>query len=348
MDTFCVLPWYNKELTASGKFTHCCWLKKDYDIKKIRADLLAGVQTSACSDCWDLEKNNQKSRRQQENEFLDYKIDKDIEKIQQDCVNNNHKVLLYQLTTSNVCNQACVSCGSLASSKWADLEKKMGKDPHTFFQIDLNQKDNVIDYGSARRVSLLGGEPFFDSATFEILEKLLEHNNNDCFISLVTNGSIALTQEKINFLSRFTDLSICVSVDGIGPVFEYMRWPGKWPTLIENIAQYRTLTKNISISYTISSLNALYYNETVEWFQQNELPYNHNMVTGPIWLSLNHAPIEIKKILMQKKNGISDLVKLNGSEISLEQYAKQIKDQDQVKKINVKDYLPEVAAIINS
>ena len=85
----------------------------------------------------------------------------------------------------------------------------------------------------------------------KLLEQLKEHNNTDCFISLITNGSIWLDDKKLEFLKNFTDLNICISIDGINSRFEYMRWPGKWNRLLENIEQYQKICQgNISISYT--------------------------------------------------------------------------------------------------
>jgi hypothetical protein len=70
MDTFCVLPWYSLELPANSP---CCLLSRFADIKQVKHDLLTGVKSPACGKCWDLESQGNKSRRQFENEFLDYK-----------------------------------------------------------------------------------------------------------------------------------------------------------------------------------------------------------------------------------------------------------------------------------
>jgi sulfatase maturation enzyme AslB (radical SAM superfamily) len=163
---------------------------------------------------------------------------------------------------------------------------------------------------------------------------------------LITNGSIQLSTQQINLLKNFTDLNICISIDGVGPVFEYMRWPGKWNNLLENIKQYKTIAKNISISYTISSLNAMYYNETVDWFQQNNLTYNHNVVSSPEWLSLENMPNILKQHLNQQDNFIKMYCKPNGIEVDLEVLTQNIIKQDHAKKINIKDYMPELAAVI--
>ena len=341
MNTFCVLPWYSQEFDKH--ITPCCLLPSNYDLDQIKQDLLNDIQTPACNKCWKLEAVGQQSRRQQENIFLDYKLDRDINLISQDCKDQRHETLLYQITTSNLCNQACISCDSRLSTKWAQIEQKMGRAPHPPQYFDHHN----INYSKAKRISLLGGEPLFDPRTFEILKKLADNNNTNCFISLITNGSITLSSQQIELLKQFSDLNICISIDGIGSVFEYMRWPGNWGRLISNLDQYRGITKNISASYTISSLNALYYDQTVEWFEQNNLTYNHNIVSSPAWLNLKNMPVEFKQHLADKKNFISNFCNISGGEISIDAVAYNIKLQDTAKNIKLQGYLPEVWQLIN-
>jgi hypothetical protein len=342
MDTFCVLPWYGLELPWKSP---CCLLPKNADIDQVKQDLLAGIKTPACSKCWTIESQGNKSKRQLENEFLDYKLDRDLESIKKDCVTTEISPLMYQIQTSNLCNQACVSCDSGASTKWGEIEKRMGITPKQLTKINLQNID--INYSTAQRVSLLGGEPLFDPTTFTILEKLVEQKNTDCFVSFVTNGSIALSHSKLELLSKFTNLNICISVDGIGSVFEYMRWPAKWPMLLENISRYQKITENVCISYTISSLNVLYYQQTIDWFNSQGIRYNHNMVNEPAWLSLDLMPMELKKLL--DSNAFAQpWLDINGNEISLREYQEKIHAQDQAKQIDIKNYLPEIAIIFDS
>jgi sulfatase maturation enzyme AslB (radical SAM superfamily) len=340
MDTFCVLPWYSTELPAN---TPCCLLPKDTNVNQLKIDLLAGTKSPACSRCWTVESIGQKSRRQLENEFLDYKLDRDLHLIRYNCATTQITPVIYQITTSNLCNQACVSCGSMASTKWAEVERKMGATPINLTEINLEETD--INYSSARRISLLGGEPFFDPKTFTILEKLVEHKNTDCFVSIITNGSINLKQTQLDLLSKFTDLNICISVDGIGPVFEYLRWPAKWDQVIKNIADYQKITKNISISYTISSLNIFYHDQTVNWFTQQGLRYNHNIVNYPNWLSLTAMPVELKELLSENSFA-APWASITGDEIDLAEYKNKIQAQDLAKRIDIKNYLPEIARIL--
>lgn len=342
MDTFCVLPWYSKEISQT--ITPCCLLGPGYDLEQIKNDLLSGIQSPSCDRCWKIEASGQQSRRQQENAFLDYKLNRDLSKIQQDCEQGLATTILYQITTSNLCNQACVTCNSMFSSKWAEVERKMGLTPKKLFLIDTEHLD--IDYKNAQRIELLGGEPLFDPNTVEIFNQLLKHNNTNCMVSLVTNGSIELSPLLKDLCSQFTNLNICVSIDGIESVFEYMRWPTNWHTVIENLAQYKQVCKNLSVSYTISSVNALYYDQTVAWFEAQQLPYNHNMVYTPSWLSLATAPVQLKQRLIANNNFVSKFSQINSQEQTLDQYWHKLQQQDSAKKISLDKYLPELARVI--
>lgn len=342
MDTFCVLPWYSVELPRNNP---CCLLPKDTDIDQLKNHLLNGVKSPACAKCWTLESNGQRSRRQYENDFLDYKLNTELTELKNQCANGTTTPLVYQIKTSNLCNQACVTCDSRSSTRWARYEEKMGIKPAPFFKIDLQKTQ--IDYARARRVSFVGGEPFFDSQTFDILEQLIQHNNTDCFITFITNGSVTLNQTQLDILSRFSDLNVCFSIDGINSVFEYMRWPGNWDTLIHNLKQMQELTTNISVSYTISSVNVLYYQETIEWFRSQNLKYNHNLVTNPSWLSLDCMPVEIKQLVTDVEFA-RPWTKITGKEISLTDYYNKLHAQDLAKNIDIKNYLPELAVIFDS
>ena len=344
MDTFCVLPWYSSEIRYKQTVA-CCLLPKNHDIELIKKDLLNGIRNTACSKCWDLEDKNKTSRRQQENTFLDYKLNRDLGFIKEDCEKNNHSINLYQITTSNLCNQACVSCSSRFSTKWAEIDRKMGNIPTQNFTLNVDSLN--INFYTAKRITLLGGEPLFDTASLIILKKLVDAGNTNCFVSFVTNGSIELSMQQFDLLSKFSDLNICISIDGIESRFEYMRWPAKWPVLLKNLEMYSSLTKNISVSYTVSSLNAIYYDETVNWFKNNNLSHNHNLVHAPNWLSLSNMPSKIKKQL--KNNNFVSLFcnNINDNEISIEMINQQITLQDQAKKIHIKDYMPEVWQLLN-
>lgn len=340
---FCVLPWYSKEINGT-ETSPCCLLPKKQDVAQLRKELLNGIAAQACEKCWNIESQGKDSRRIQENRFLDFKLDRDIELVEQDCINGNYKTLMYQITLSNLCNQACVTCNASNSTKWGELEYKSSNRPILVQKNDAQQLD--IDYANARRIYILGGEPLFDPGLKTLLQKLLDAGNDSCFLSFVTNGSVRLSKEIKTVLKSFKDLNICISIDGIEKRFEYMRWPGKWSELLLNIDDYQSAANNnISVSYTVSAVNAIYFDETVEWFESRSLRYNHNMVYSPHWASIAKMPVPIKTYLKDHEF-FQPWIDINGQENPVDVFLQELEKQDMYKKISLQEYMPDLYKLI--
>ena len=279
-DTFCVMPWLGKEIYQNGVVGHCCWLSPKYNIDTVRQELASGIQSSACAKCWAAESNGETSRRQQKNILADTLYDLSIENIQQQCT--EYTPTIYQITTSNVCNAACIMCSGAWSSRWETLLGKAKKRTITDDMLDQ------IDFDTARYVELLGGETLLESKNIEILSRL----NSDCVVSIITNGSIELSDQLYTVLKKFKQLIICVSIDGTGRVFEYQRWPLKWDTLLENLEKYRQLQCWLSVNFTLTNVLLPYKQQTIDWFNSENLPYSITVVETPSYFSPSNPVTE--------------------------------------------------------
>ena len=200
-----------------------------------------------------------------------------------------------------------------------------------------------IDFKNLKILSILGGEPLYDRNIYRILQLLIDNSNLDCFINFVTNGSVTLTDSQLDMFAKFKNLGICVSIDGIGPVFEYMRFPLKWPKLLENIAQYKTVASHVSVSYTLSNVNILYYKETVDWLNSQGLLFNHNLVTYPAHYNINSLPESVKATpaishFFRKHQPTDDLL--------FNQAVTDLTTQDQLKKISARDFVARFTDLI--
>lgn len=335
-DYFCVLPFFGAEYTPNGSTTPCCLLPKDTNIKQLQTEMLAGQRPVACQKCWALEDQAKTSDRQLKNSSFDFYTNRDIQYIEKDCRDGNFSLRILKLYTSNLCNSTCVTCGAVASSAWATLKKVKT------FQIISQDRLDLIPYTDLVMLSFVGGEPLVEKKNFDILEQLISVGNTDCFISLTTNGSIQLNQKQQSILKQFKNLNICLSIDGIEKRFEYIRYPLKWDILLENIDFLKSLDIDLFVSYTISNLNIFYYNETVEWFNKQELRHNHNLVTYPNHFSVDALPKKIKLGLKQ------ELFRQHSDDddINFSLFLKEIQQQDQLKNISIKDYLPEFYELI--
>ncbi len=309
-NTFCVLPFYGLELQPTG-VTPCCLLPNGTDIKQVRRDSLTGVQNPACDKCWSLEAENKISNRIIINKTFDFLTDQDISIVEHNCRDDYYSPEIVKLYTSNLCNSTCVTCGPRFSTAWSTLESK------PVYNI-LPDSRIKLDYDKIKIINFVGGEPLFEKKNYEVLNNLIQVGNTDCLIDIVTNGSVQLSDEQLNIIKQFKRVNFCLSIDGIGSVFEYLRYPLKWDQLVKNINTFQSLNINLSASYTVSKLNILYQDQTIRWFESMGIPYNFNPVHYPSYFSPTTTdPCELKKL------------------------KEELARQDLLKGIDIRDYLPE-------
>jgi len=168
----------------------------------------------------------------------------------------------------SICNLACVTCGPEASTRW---QQELG-----IPIVPGNPRD--IDQATIQKAKTMtgivigGGEPMLNHSS----ESMLEHLNSDQQINIHFNGTILPKQNFLDKSERFTHIRYCFSIDGIGERFEYLRWPAKWNTVVDNILWLvDTAPPNVdfSVNITVSQLNKEYYTEVVDWVIQT-VPQN--------------------------------------------------------------------------
>lgn len=350
-DYFCVLPFFGYEYYEDVGGSHCCLLPSTYNINEIRQDILNSKRSKWCAACWNLEDKGLKSDRLLKNATMDFYADRDIRFIEQDVKEGKYSEVLVKISSSNLCNATCTTCNSTSSSAWGALARHNGIESKPYSKISKSRLDN-IDFPNLVTLNLLAGEPLLEPITFEILEKLLESDNTECFVSITTNGSIILNTQKLDMLKKFKKLNINVSVDGLGPVFEYLRYPLNWKEVVENIAVFRTIADTVSVSYTISNLNVLYHRETTKWFHDQNLDYILNPVINPSYFRPGALIDSVKQNILDTQGTTKDLdflLNTNNSpkdELDFHRMLAEVKLQDSWKNINIKDYLPEFYNLI--
>lgn len=355
---FCVLPFFGYEYSADNfvinKETHCCLLPNNYNIDSIKNDMLKGKRSPFCKACWDLEDLDLISDRQIKNSALDFHWDRDINLIEEDAKKGNYKPIMIKNITSNTCNSTCVTCSSSSSSAWAALENKMGIVPDLPWSMTKKEIFQNLNFKEIVMLNFGGGEPLYEKLNFYILEKLIENNNTGCFISITTNGSVNINNQNKELIKKFKNINFNVSIDGVGPVFEYLRYPLKWDKLLENLEFFRSITDNVNVSNTTSNLNILYYYETAAWFEKQGLKYHYNPVTFPSHFSPSALPKLIKNKLLDRHNYAKEMEFFIGKphtkkdDLDYEKMLEAIKKQDQVKGISIQDYLPEFCSMLDT
>jgi len=343
MNSFCVLPFFGVEIAQnSPNNIYCCRLAPGTDIEDVRNSIRKGQRSSACSTCWKLEDQGLDSERLMHNRAFDFYADRNIQDVETAAIAGEFSSQIIKLSTSNLCNSTCVTCNSTSSSAWAALENKKIQ-----YQLIPNSCLDTIEWQDIVQLSFVGGEPLLEKKNFDILSHLINLNNTDCFISIVTNGSTAIAHKQLEILSNFPNLNICVSIDGVGRSFEYLRYPLKWSNLTANLALFKTLAKHVSVSCMISNLNIFYYTEIVDFFKTENIDYLCKQIVDPNYFAPGNLPPVVKEKVLSNNSKYYNEVKtfLSSGAYSEELFAKtkeEIKRQDLLKDINVANYLAEI------
>lgn len=182
-----------------------------------------------------------------------------------------------EITTSNICNQMCVTCSGKYSSKWAPYEQtavnsgltwrnenhKFHTDVYKMTSADVDKVLELIP--QLQHLTIKGGEPFADPNNIKILEKVADTNPN-CRIEICTNFQL-VTDKVIDLLHRINDVHIQASVDGINEHYNWIRG-GNFNKTLNNINRYhRHSGRKVVIIATVSVYNWFHLTDLVEFWK---------------------------------------------------------------------------------
>lgn len=228
----------------------------------------------------------------------------------------------------NICNSACQSCNPRLSTKIGSL--------HRGNQILLDNS-NLLDRIPLHRVvevDINGGEPTISPNYQKLLENLPDQVR---VIRVNTNGGRVLPGIS-RLLQKKIAVIVTLSLDGIGAVHDYVRWPISWKTYLDTVSQYQSLREkhsNLILQSwtTLHILNAIDFDNIKDFTRAQRLDHDWAYLEQPRELSLKYT------------NSFSQAVKhldpmiISSLENNQDQVDQFIISQDKLRGINIKDYI---------
>lgn len=391
---FCALAFGSVNVTPSNKYIPCCSttpglisIKQDQrremspvnrinmdSLVSVRRSLLKGEWHPACKLCEREEKIASQSMRQIWNSTLK---EYDIPKVEQiDPIS----IRFVSIGFSNKCNSKCMMCGPSNSSLWNDEYKYIWKNnPIKYSEHDgvmsiTAHDDESIEilrsFPNVEHITLLGGEPTILSEHDALISYLITSGrSSNISLSYVTNLT-GISDSLIDSWKKFKHVSIMASIDGVGSVNEYIRYPFKWNKIDTNLRKVfelsRTGTIDVGLSCTASMFNCIGLADLFLYWCDMCTEYNQyvsvyvNKVVQPSYTATNimssaHREVSIAKLtslkeLLQNRDTIPDTIDVlidwmsqpvaNDSQIALSKHF--ITESDKFRNRSIKDYIPEV------
>ena len=260
--SLCPLPFAGAIVGPDGD-VQCCSISKDFlgnvndkpleeilatseKLKEIKREMLEGKFPNNCSDCYKKEEHHKTTNFENvSNRLYHIKVLKDAPfKLYE----NEDKFELQQvdLRWRNTCNFACVYCDENYSSVWAQIEGV----PDKMTNKAMNETFDFVkkNIKNLKTIYMAGGEPFLIKENLKIID-LIQQENPDLLLRINTNLSI-LTPKIYGQLKELKNVHWIVSAESTGDRFNYIRWPGNYTTLVNNIKKIQQLPHKVTINMT--------------------------------------------------------------------------------------------------
>lgn len=325
--SYCSLAWLGITTDPDGSLRPCCvsndhitkdngkpfnlgldTLEEIYNsnsYKELRRAMLNGEHIAGCSTCYNNEEYGRESKRLINNALFQDSVF--------DSVDSDLNIKYFDLRLGNLCNLKCRMCNptnsSLIEQELEDnpaLNKFYSKnkvelanwfDTEVFNQNINSQLNNVVS------IYMTGGEPTVIKKNYDILQRLIDagqHKN----ITLVLNTNLTNSNPIFyDLVSKFNKVIIQMSIDAVGDLDNYIRYPTDFDDVDRTIKDLIALKGNIQLRAgpVIQSLNL---NKLVDLFEYLEsfnriykkqvIDIRPGFVFLPNHLNIIHLPTEFK------------------------------------------------------
>jgi glutamate-1-semialdehyde 2,1-aminomutase len=166
------------------------------------------------------------------------------------------------------------------------------------------------DAKNIRKLYFTGGEPTLNKSLEEIIGFLSDVGSpEETIITFNSNGTI-YNHHLLENLKRFKVVLFSLSTDASGEYYEYIRYPGRWSTVVSNIEKLREFQHpiHVHIAPSIQALNVMNITELLKFSDEQDLicELNNNFVTTPKHLAIYMLPEKALKVAAERLRKYSD------------------------------------------
>ena len=282
-----------------------------------------------CVRCKDQEEIGLKSDRLQWTDFH-----KDL------LIDHGSDYLTVSMMLDNICNTACQFCSPHISSKLASLQ------PVPLKIRQVGSYEEKLPLHRITQIDLEGGEPSNSKNVKQLLTNLPQRVNT---IKMYTNARSFL-DELVPVAERGINIQISISLDGVGAVQEYIRWPTQWSEFCETIEQYKELqirfpdTVSLCFKTTTCALNIADVPNIINFAEKQNIVHSMSQLAYPQALHISYENSYTISARKQLEKSPSELCQKLAQGVATQKENQQeidkfIDQQDTLRKISIKDYI---------
>jgi glutamate-1-semialdehyde 2,1-aminomutase len=152
-----------------------------------------------------------------------------------------------------------------------------------------------------RMLSFVGGETLLSRAAKAIVRHLVDEGHaKNMALAISTNGT-TLSDEWLDLFGAFKRADISVSLEGMGPLNDYIRYPSKFSTILENIARMQKLPQtHLRLAIVVQAYNAMDLVPLLEHFEPLVISVYIGIANWPTQLSPRVLPPRARAIATER------------------------------------------------
>lgn len=332
-DTKCPLLWNHLHISLNSIQSPCChsqaykdlggWSKLNwgkFDSKKgihskqhkiAREQMRRGERVPMCEICYRREDKGASSPRTvhlKDYPDVDYKSEPtSIESI--------------DIKFDRTCNLGCRMCNPYSSSflnKELDTIAQQDRfaNEETEWNIDYAQDDKLelckqLVKDGLKVFKTTGGEPFLQKQFREFVDWCCENKYNEQLTLRITTNLTLLDLQLLDKMLSFNHLYLNISCDGVGDVYEYIRYPAKWQDFDQKFAMIKALREkyteeklDISVSTVLQIYNLHNLNAMKEYFDGYDWLIDLDCKPDGTELSVENLPHDVVYNFVQDNHWI--------------------------------------------
>jgi len=306
-------------------------------MKEVRKNMLSGIWSPECGRCKQEEESGLNSRRQYELDNWNFRLEDALKVTDSTGSLNSLNLKYYDLRFGNLCNLACRMCGPTDShtwyEQWTEYHKSTDyKDTHGIVKLTRNDKGRLFteDYDwhnsegfweqiesnipNIEHVYMAGGEPMMIERHYEFLQKCVDLNQSQKMTIEYNTNMSNLPKRVLDMWTKFRQVRVGASIDGVEDVLEYQRWPLKWSQAYKNLQkldEYAVHNSNIIawLACTVTAYNVWHIPTFMKWkLEQSGFKkinktkkrpiITHHVAHGPKRVNVRILPSHIKAKLV--------------------------------------------------
>lgn len=178
---------------------------------------------------------------------------------------------------SNLCNFKCRTCGDMLSSAWESEQRRHNminwanpknnwmipeiKEQITAFQDTVIEQEfaQAVEEHRVEEVYWVGGEPLMYEQHWRYMKRIIELGDGQQVYARYNTNLSRCSYSGIDLftdiLDHIRDFQICASLDGTGPIGEYIRTGLRYDQWLENFRRavaHRRHSRQVRIDFTLT------------------------------------------------------------------------------------------------